>query len=202
MLTARFDQAVAYANAVHAAQKRKSTQIPYLSHLLGVSSIVLENGGNEDEAIAALLHDAAEDQGGMARLQDIRARFGPRVAEIVEACSDSLEEDPKKKAPYHDRKARYHAHLREHRDASFYLVSAADKLHNARAMAQDERSLGPELWKRFSAGKPCVLWNLRTLEELYTGLHDARVTPVAGELRRVISDLSVGCDDVCPGVQH
>jgi hypothetical protein len=106
MLTKRFDRALHYARVVHDGQKRKGTQAPYFSHLLAVASIVLENGGTEDEAIAARLHDAAEDQGGAPRLEDIRTRCGPRVAEIVEACSDSLEEDASKRSPWHGRKKR------------------------------------------------------------------------------------------------
>jgi (p)ppGpp synthase/HD superfamily hydrolase len=145
VLTERFDKALTYASIVHGGHKRKGTQTPYISHLLAVVSIVLENGGTEDEAIAALLHDAAEDQGGRPRLDDIRARFGDRVAEIVEACSDSLVEDSSKKPEWHKRKELYHRELRAHSDSSFYLVSVADKLHNARSMAQDERQIGEKL---------------------------------------------------------
>jgi (p)ppGpp synthase/HD superfamily hydrolase len=192
MLTNRFDEALAYARAVHDGQIRKGTQTPYFSHLLAVAGIVLENGGSEDEAIAALLHDAAEDQGGAPRLANIRARFGPLVAEIVEACSDSLEEDPAKKPPWHERKKRYHDGLSRHQDTSAFLVSAADKLHNARAMAQDERQEGEKLWRRFNVGKGCVLWNLRTLAGIYGEQQDARVRNVAAELKRVIAELNDG----------
>src|SRR5579859_1707723 len=110
-LTDRFLDAVRYAARVHAGQRRKGTKIPYLGHLLAVASLVIDAGGSEDEAVAALLHDAAEDQGGERRLEEIRTHFGSRVADIVESCSDSLEEDPKKKAPWRERKQRYIDHL-------------------------------------------------------------------------------------------
>ncbi len=202
MLSDRFDRALQYASDVHRLQKRKGTKTPYLSHLVAVASIVLENGGTEDEAIAALLHDAVEDQGGAPRLEDIRTRFGQRVAEIVEACSDSLEVNPLQKAPWHERKRRYHDRLRDHRDASFYLVSVADKLHNARAMAQDERQVGEDLWRRFNAEKGCILWNLRTLAEIYGRQRDKRVQDIATELKRVIVELETGVERPCNGDEH
>ena len=189
MLTERFDRALQYARSVHARQKRKGTDVPYFSHLLAVASIVLENGGTEDEAIAALLHDAPEDQGGKPRLADIRARFGARVAEIVEACSDSLEEDPSKKEAVSARKARYQRELRAHPNASVYLVSAADKLHNTRAMAQDERQVGSKLWERFETGKSEQLQNLRALLNIYESMDDDRVERVARELRKTVGEL-------------
>ena len=125
-LTSRFDDAFKYAHDVHGAQVRKGNQAPYIGHLMGVTSIVLDDGGSEDEAIGALLHDAAEDQGGRARLDEIRARFGDAVAKIVEDCTDSWE-TPKR--PWIDRKRDYvkHAHTL---DASSLRVSAADKVHN------------------------------------------------------------------------
>jgi (p)ppGpp synthase/HD superfamily hydrolase len=197
MLTERFDNALTYASWVHGGQKRKGTKIPYISHLLTVASIVLENGGNEDEAIAALLHDAAEDQGGVARLDDIRSRFGEPIAQIVEACSDSLVEDSSDKAPWHQRKERYRAELENHANPSNYLVSAADKLHNARAMAQDERQSREELWSRFNASKGCIVWNLSELARIYAGISDERVRQVARELQKVITELKTANEGEC-----
>ncbi len=202
MITERFDRALHYATLVHGGQKRKGTQTPYISHLFAVASLVLENGGTEDEAIGALLHDAAEDQGGNARLDDIRIRFGDHVADIVAECSDSLETDASQKAPWHERKSRYHRRLRENPDSSSYLVSAADKLHNARSMAQDERNEGETLWKRFNAEKRCALWNLNALVKIYGELHDPRVDRIVNELRRAVAELDGGEKSLCDGAEH
>lgn len=150
-LTGRLDDAVAYARQLHAAQLRKGTTIPYLAHLLSVAALVLEHGGDEDQAIAGLLHDAVEDQGGRPILEEIRRRFGPRVAGIVAACSDTDVEEPSHK-PWRERKERYLEHLRQ-APAEVCLVSAADKLHNARAILTDYRAIGDLLWKRFNADK-------------------------------------------------
>ncbi|HEY5425752.1 MAG TPA: HD domain-containing protein [Candidatus Tumulicola sp.] len=189
-LSPRFDKALAYAARVHRTQKRKGPEIPYVSHLLAVAAIVLENGGDEDEAIAALLHDAAEDQGGLPRLADIRAQFGERVADVVEACSDSLEEDPEKKKPWKMRKERYQRHLRESRDASAYLVSAADKLHNARATLEDLVTHGPTVWNRFSVGRSETLWNYEELLGVYSaGPRDPRRAPIVRRLKAVVEQL-------------
>lgn len=185
ILTERFAEALAYAARVHQLQWRKSTHIPYISHLMAVSAIVLEHGGNEDEAIAALLHDAPEDQGGQERLDDIRRRFGDNVADIVAACSDSLSADPTTKLDWPTRKANYHHHLREHYDASVYLVSAADKLHNARATCAD----GPGVWQRFNATREQSIANYKTLVSIYMMSTDERVTAVASKLKEVVSRL-------------
>lgn len=138
-LTERYAQAVAYASAIHAIQTRKGdgNTTAYMSHLLGVSALVLEAGGSEDEAIAGLLHDAAEDAGGEPRLADIRARFGKRVAKIVRACSDSTDEAWKQEVDYWERKQRYLQHLEHEADERAVLVSLADKVHNARAIVTD-----------------------------------------------------------------
>jgi (p)ppGpp synthase/HD superfamily hydrolase len=151
-LTRRYSEAFDYAAIVHAGQLRKGTSIPYLSHLISVSALVLEHGGDEDLAIAALLHDAAEDQGGQARLDDIRSRFGGRVAEVVGKCSDSLVETGQDKAPWAQRKRAYLEHLRAESDQGFLLVSCADKLHNARAILADYRTHGDGMWSRFTGG--------------------------------------------------
>jgi (p)ppGpp synthase/HD superfamily hydrolase len=167
----RYEQALLYACQVHAAQRRKGGDIPYLSHLLAVSSLVIEDAAaagelREDEAIAALLHDAAEDQGGERRLRDVEARFGRRVAEIVEACSDSLTEDAAAKAPWRERKERHLAHLGRETDPGILRVALADKVHNARSVLSDYRLLGDALWERFhrDADTP---WYYRRLAEVF-----------------------------------
>lgn len=154
MLTSRLDEAAAYARALHAPQVRKGTTVPYFSHLMAVSAAVLENGGSEDAAIAALLHDAVEDCGGTPVLEEIRARFGDHVAHIVEACSDSLVADAAHKLPWEERKRAYLASL-AHKHPDALLVTLCDKLHNARAIRQDLRQHGDELWSRFG-GKPAA----------------------------------------------
>ena len=137
----KFEEALVYASSVHAGQTRKGTDTPYITHLLAVAGIVGENGGTEDETVAALLHDAAEDQGGAERLQDICDRFGGAVAGIVAGCSDTFEQP---KPPWSQRKQTYIAHVRA-APASVRLVSAADKLHNARSVLSDYRELGEDL---------------------------------------------------------
>lgn len=151
-LTERYADAVAYAATAHADQHRKGTDIPYVAHLLALSGSVLEAGGDEDQAIAGLLHDVVEDQGGLPRADDVRARFGDRVADIVLGCSDSTTEDRRDKLPYAVRKAAHIAHLREASD-DVLLVTAADKLHNARAIQADLMIQGPGMLTRFN-GEP------------------------------------------------
>ena len=156
-LTGRYTEAVAYATAIHATQTRKGTDIPYACHLLGVSSLVIEAGGDEDQAIAGLLHDAAEDCGGEARLADIEARFGARVAGIVRGCSDSITENPERKQPWRPRKEAHLTHLKK-ADADVVMVTAADKLHNARAIWTDIQRDGVLTLKRFNADADDVAW--------------------------------------------
>jgi (p)ppGpp synthase/HD superfamily hydrolase len=191
----RFNNALEYAATAHRAQKRKSTEIPYVGHLLGVASIVIDAGGNEDESIAALLHDAPEDQGGQARLDDIRIRFGDRVATIVEACSDSLAEDPCLKADWPTRKRAYLNHLATNDDASIFLVSAADKLHNLRSMAADYAVVGDALWSRFNpaAGKAGCIRYYRSLARSYAKINEARVARIAVELQATLDRLEAAC---------
>jgi len=155
-LTDRYADAVAYATAAHAAQQRKGTDVPYIAHLLAVSGSVLEAGGDEDLAIAGLLHDVVEDQGGLSRLEDVRVRFGDRVADIVLGCSDSTTLRSNDKAPYAERKAAHIAHLREASD-DVLLVTAADKLHNARAIHTDLLIHGPGVLKRFNGAPEQIL---------------------------------------------
>jgi (p)ppGpp synthase/HD superfamily hydrolase len=138
-----FAKALTYAFEAHRTQIRKGTGTPYIAHLLGVAALVIEDGGDEEQAVAALLHDAVEDQGGRARLEDIRANFGLAVAAIVEACSDSDVVGPK--PPWRERKEKYLEHL-ETAPPAVLRVSAADKLYNARAIVADYRALGEGLW--------------------------------------------------------
>ena len=183
VLTERFEKALIYSCVVHAGQLRKGTEIPYISHLLAVASIVLEHGGSEDEAIAALLHDAVEDAGGKPRLEDIRHRFGDAVAAIVEGCSDS---DTIPKPPWKERKEKYIAHVRN-ASPSVCLVSAADKLHNARAIRQDYRQLGEILWNRFNGSRDEILWYYRSLIRAF---RDRGTSPaLINELDRVVSEI-------------
>lgn len=190
-LTQRYGRAVELARQVHADDVRKGTTIPYLSHVLAVSSLVLEHHGTEDQAIAALLHDTAEDHGGVERINQIRAEFGEIVADIVEACSDSLVEDPNDKAPWWNRKIGYLTRLgTEPPDVA--LVSAADKLHNARAILADYRAIGDELWKRFNAdaGRPGSLWYYTRLSEVLTErLSDSAAEPLAAEVVRTVDTI-------------
>ena len=182
LLTERFRQALVYAAELHATQLRKSTPIPYVAHLLGVAAIALEYGADEDEAIAALLHDAVEDQGGAATREEIRRRFGDRVTSIVDGCSDT---DLEPKPPWRQRKEAYLAHLSE-ADASVRLVSAADKLHNVRSLLADYRRLGESLWSRFNGGRAGTLWYYRALVEAY---QSAGATPLVEELARRVEEL-------------
>jgi (p)ppGpp synthase/HD superfamily hydrolase len=181
-LTSRFTRAVGYAARLHATQKRKGTERPYVAHLLGVASLVLEHGGDEDLAIAALLHDAAEDQGGLPRLEEIRRKFGARVARIVDGCSDAYT-DPK--PPWHERKQKYVAHLPK-ASPEVRLVCAADKLHNAREILADYRAVGDELWDRFQGGKQGTLWYYRGLMSAF---RKAGSNPLVEELDRVVTEL-------------
>ncbi len=182
ILSSRFEDALVYAVQVHGRQLRKGTGVPYVSHVLIVAGIVLEHGGDEDEAIAALLHDAVEDQGGEERLADIRARFGGRVADIVLGCSDTT---VKPKPPWQDRKRRYLAHLPS-ASASERLVSAADKLANARAIVMNYRAAGSDVWNRFNADRDQILWYYR---ELVSAFREAGATPVVDELDRIVTEM-------------
>jgi (p)ppGpp synthase/HD superfamily hydrolase len=186
-VTSRFHDALAYASQLHATQARKGAEIPYVAHLLAVASIVLEAGGSEDEAIAALLHDGPEDQGGEATLAEIRRRFGNVVAEIVAGCSDTLAEP---KPPWEERKRDYIAHLRR-ADASTLLVSAADKVHNARSTLRDLREFGPSVWERFSATREQTLTNYRQLIAAYADAPagDPRRAGLVRELRELVDGM-------------
>jgi (p)ppGpp synthase/HD superfamily hydrolase len=173
-LTDRFFKAMAYAADAHKEQVRKSTNIAYISHPFGVAALVLEAGGDEDQAIGGLLHDVAEDCGGEPRLIEIAALFGDRVAHIVRGCSDSLVVDEELKLPWESRKQEHLQHLGS-ADADILLVSAADKTHNARAIATDIQSIGDQVWERFNADQSQILWYYRSLLRLFT---TRDVTPV------------------------
>lgn len=166
MLTDRIAQALALAVEAHHGQKRKGTQIPYVAHPMGVASIALDHGADEDQAIAALLHDAVED-GGPEYAKRIREQFGNRVADIVEGCTDGVPDDSGIKEAWLPRKERYIAHLRNATD-DVLLVSGADKLHNARAIVEDLLRVGQAVFDRFTASKAQTLWYYETLSEVFT----------------------------------
>jgi GTP pyrophosphokinase len=182
MLSHRFTEALIYATELHANQVRKGSGVPYIAHLLGVASIALEYGANEDEAIAALLHDAIEDQGGDATRQEIRRRFGEVVTAIVDGCTDS---DTTPKPPWRSRKEAYIAHIPT-ATPSVKLVSAADKLYNVRSIVNDYRQVGEIIWERFKGGKDGSLWYYRSLVEAF---RQDNSTPIIEELDRVVSEL-------------
>ena len=181
-LSERFTDALTFATQLHTDQTRKGGGVPYISHLLGVASIALEYGANEDEAIAALLHDAIEDQGGAATREEIRRRFGDVVTEIVDGCTDS---DQTPKPPWLQRKEAYIAHIPT-ASASVRLVSAADKLHNVWSILKDYRLLGDAVWERFQGGKHGTLWYYRSLVKAF---YTAGSTPLVEEFERVVDEL-------------
>jgi (p)ppGpp synthase/HD superfamily hydrolase len=178
-LTQRFDEAFRYAHEVHGEQLRKGTSAPYIGHLMGVASIVLDDGGSEDEAIGALLHDAAEDHGGRERLDDIRQRFGDPVARIVEECTDCWE-TPKR--PWLERKRAYAEHAR-HIGPSSLRVSAADKVHNTYAILRDLRNDGEQVWAGFDVSADDVIAYYQALVRSY---RDAGGGRLVDELERIV----------------
>jgi (p)ppGpp synthase/HD superfamily hydrolase len=182
-LSERFDEALKFASELHRTQTRKGGDIPYVGHLLSVASLVIEGGGTETQAIAGLLHDAVEDQGGPPTLAAIREKFGDDVATIVEECSDT---DVVPKPPWKKRKRDYIDHLGYASEATI-LVSLGDKLDNARAILRDYRVHGPELWKRFSVQDPQEhLWYYRSLLAVYKNRNS---TWLVAELERVLGEL-------------
>ena len=178
--TEKFEDALVYAARLHRDQTRKGTGVPYVTHLLAVAGIVGESGGTEDEVISGLLHDAPEDAGGEERLAEVRGRFGGVVADIVAGCTDTYE-DPK--PPWRARKEAYLDHLAG-ATPSVRLVSAADKLHNARSVLADHRSVGDDLWERFNGGRDGTLWYYRAVADTLAG--DG---PVADDLERVVAEM-------------
>jgi (p)ppGpp synthase/HD superfamily hydrolase len=189
-LTSRFTSAVDYARHIHIEQ-RKGTGIPYMAHLLGVASLVMGEAGHagfpvtEDMVIAALLHDAAEDHGGALRLRDIEHNFGLNVARMVEGLSDSLTEDPANKQSWLKRKQAYIQKLRQE-PANIQLISAADKLYNARAILEDYRVIGPKVWERFKRGRDDQIKYFDALLETFKASGTNRIVE---ELERVVNEL-------------
>jgi (p)ppGpp synthase/HD superfamily hydrolase len=181
-LSPKFIRALGYAARLHANQIRKRTERPYIGHLLGVASIVIEYGGDEEMAIAALLHDAVEDQGGLPRLREIGRKFGRRVAEIVDGCTDAYSEP---KPPWLERKRAYIARVTKESD-EVRLVSAADKLSNARETLHDLRVHGEGIFERFAGKKEGTQWYYRAL---ITAFRAAGNNPLVDELDRVVSEL-------------
>lgn len=183
MLTERFAQALALAIEAHQGQKRKGTDTPYIAHPIAVAAIALEHGADEDQAAAALLHDAVED-GGLPYVQRIRTQFGERVAAIVAGCTDGTPDAQGRKEDWKPRKERYLAHL-EDASEDVLLVSGSDKLHNARAIVSDLERIGQAVFNRFSSSKEETLWYYERL----AAIHVRRRTPVHQALRRTVDRL-------------
>ena len=181
-LTPRFEDALSFATQLHAQQTRKGNQTPYIAHLLSVAALVLEAGADEDVAIAALLHDAVEDQGGLETLAEIRRRYGERVANIVDSCSDAYTIP---KPPWRERKEAYLQHLSEATPAA-RLVSLADKLHNSRSILRDLYQDGEQVWNKFKGGKQGTLWYYRSLADIFEQSDDGFMV---AELRRVVNQI-------------
>jgi (p)ppGpp synthase/HD superfamily hydrolase len=181
-LTNRFEEALVYAAQIHKKQWRKGSHIPYISHLLSVAALVLEDGGDEDQAIAALLHDAVEDQGGLERKADIEKKFGEHIAQIVLGCSDAFSVP---KPAWRKRKETYLRHLAQ-ASPEVIRVSMADKVHNARTILADYRRSGDEIWGRFKGGKEGTLWYYHELIKAYPSTGDGFLL---AELKRIISEL-------------
>ena len=183
-LSTRFENALVYATQLHANQVRKGSSIPYISHLLSVAALVLEDGGNEDEAIAALLHDAIEDQGGAKTREEIRQRFGENVVSIVNGCTES---EILPKPPWKERKLNY---LEKIRLASPEVrrISLADKLHNARSIVADLEREGEKVWQKFNGTKEEIVWFYQSLLEIYQQQDSSFLTQ---ELGRLISQLEL-----------
>ena len=185
-LSVQYEQALVFALHLHRQQYRKGTGIPYFTHLMAVSEMVLEDGGNEDEAIAALLHDAVEDQGGESTLQEIKQRFGENVAAIVDGCTDTYQTP---KPPWRERKEKYIQHLQSASE-SVKRVALADKLHNSRTILSTYRQIGEATWMRFNGGKTGTLWYYRTLVNVFREIHTSPMledfTKVVDELERLV----------------
>ena len=184
LLTNRFVEALGYAAELHLHQRRKGKGQPYVGHLLGVAAIVIHHGGGEDEVIAALLHDAVEDQGGLPRLDEIREKFGERVARIVDGCTDSYEASGEKRE-WGERKRAYIEKI-AYEPQDVRLVSAADKLANAREILADFRLEGDAVFGRFQGRKQGTLWYYRTLVNVF---RKAGSNALIDELDRVVTEL-------------
>jgi (p)ppGpp synthase/HD superfamily hydrolase len=178
----RFEQALIFASRKHAGQSRKATAVPYIAHLLSVTGLVLEAGGDEDLAIAALLRDVVDDCGGAPVLEEVRRSFGERVAHVVEGCTDT-DLDPK--PPWRRRKEDYLKHLQT-ADSDVRLVSAADKLHNARSILADYREIGESVWRRFQGKHDGTLCYYRSLVDEF---RKRDTNPLINQLERVVKEL-------------
>jgi hypothetical protein len=198
VVSGRFVEAVRLAHEVHADQVRKGTSIPYLSHVLAVAGLVWEHGGEEDHAIAGLLHDTVEDGGGPSMLDRIEELFGEDVAELVEACSDSMPTEPGVKEPWRYRKLRYISEVMA-ADEDVLLVSGADKLHNLRSILADYRVEGEALWDRFNSNRVQLLWYYSQLAaEIGKGLEDTPWESVGVALRETLHELFDALDGELP----
>ena len=181
-LGARFQEAFLFAAEKHGLQTRKKTGIPYISHLMSVAALVLEAGGDEEEAIAALLHDVVEDCGGRPVLDQVHQLFGERVANIVAGCTDAYTTP---KPPWKARKLEYLDHLRTASE-DIRLVSAADKLHNVRTILAEYRKDGDSVWERFSGRREGTLWYYRAVLDV---LRQGKPNRLVDELHRVVTEL-------------
>ena len=194
-------RAFVFAAEKHKGQTRKASSIPYIAHLMGVASLVLEAGGDEDLAIAALLHDVVEDCGGVPMLKEVRRRFGARVAKVVDGCTDAYT-DPK--PPWRERKEKYIARLRNE-DQETRLVSAADKLNNVRSILSDYRAVGESIWSRFNGGREGTLWYYRTLRDEFRRSRPNRITQdlalAVSELESLASGRAAYGDQPSPEVE-
>jgi (p)ppGpp synthase/HD superfamily hydrolase len=182
-LTKRFEDALIYATQLHANQFRKGTDTPYIAHLLSVTALVLEASGDEDLAIAALLHDAVEDQGGMNTLLEIKNRFGHQVAEIVLSCSDSCSTP---KPPWRKRKESYLSKLRGSNPET-RLISLADKVHNSRCLLRDLRIGKGMVWEKFNGGKEGTLWYYLSLVSVFEEFEENYLLE---ELKRIVGEIN------------
>lgn len=191
MLTHRFDDALVFASSLHRTQTRKASKVPYVSHLLAVAALVLEYGGDEDQAIAALLHDAIEDQGGAETGELIRARFGGRVAKIVRECSDS---DGQMTGDWQARKDAYIAGIAS-KSKDALLVTTCDKLHNAMTILADLQTEGEIIFQRFTAGREGTLWYYRAIANT---LEKRMGSPLSKRLRKVVANI----EDEAGGAVH
>jgi (p)ppGpp synthase/HD superfamily hydrolase len=187
VLGTEFDRALIYASTAHRHQRRKPASNPYLGHLLGVASLVLEHGGSEREAIAALLHDCIEDCGA-EHSTFIQEAFGDEVLKIVKACSDAEVKQGEKKPDWRERKVRYIRHLGT-QPGSVLLVSGCDKLHNARAILSDLRYSGQSVWERFNKGEADQIWYYRSLADTFKARVPVVSSRLADELNRTVADI-------------
>ena len=188
-LTERFENAIVYALRAHGDQRRKGTEIPYFAHVMAVTALVLEHGGDEDQAIAAILHDVVEDCGGLPRLDEIRQQYGADVAGMVEALSDAAPMPGEEKPPWRQRKQAYLDHLPDLPER-VRLISACDKLHNAGAILEDLRVVGLSVFDRFKGGRDGTLWYYRGLADTFDRMGPASVTR---RLSAVVTDIEKMC---------